>query len=139
MLPTVETTDLPVRLVVDEQALSRGLLVAFTDRAGGVSEESFSSLNLSINVGDRPENVAENRRRVAAAAGFDPGHLRLCRQVHGTKILRIERQGQAQGGEADGMVTSAAGLVLGVLTADCAAIVLAGERRVGVVHAGWRG
>ncbi len=42
-------------------------------------------------------------------------------------------------GEADGLLTRTKGVVLGLLTADCAPVVLAGDGVVGVVHAGWRG
>jgi YfiH family protein len=128
-----------LRLVVDEEALGRGILVGFTDRDGGVSTGRFASLNLSGSVGDRLEDVIENRLRVAAAAGVDPASLRFCRQVHGTVIRPVDRFDHAGSDTADGMVTSSTGLVLGLLTADCAPIVLVGDRRVGVVHAGWRG
>ena len=128
-----------LRLVLDEQALGRGILVAFTDRDGGVSQGPFASLNLSGSVGDRPEDVVENRLMVAAAAGVDAAGLRFCRQVHGTAIRRVDRFDAGSSEPADGMVTSSSGVVLSLLTADCAPIVLVGERCVGVVHAGWRG
>jgi YfiH family protein len=59
-------------------------------------------------------------------------------QVHGTRILRLDR---GETGSADGAVTSAAGVVLAVMTADCLPVLLATEdgRRIGVAHAGWRG
>jgi YfiH family protein len=50
-------------------------------------------------------------------------------------------EGKAPLGEADGLVTTEAGVVLAVLTADCAPVLLAdaAARVVGAVHAGWRG
>jgi hypothetical protein len=44
-------------------------------------------------------------------------------------------------GEGDGLVTAEPGVVLAVLTADCAPVLLAdpAARVVGAVHAGWRG
>ena len=44
-------------------------------------------------------------------------------------------------GEADGLVTAEPGVVLAVLTADCAPVLLADPAAgvVGAVHAGWRG
>src|SRR5438445_8244233 len=80
-----------LRLVLDEEALGRGILVAFTDRDGGVSKAPFASLNLSGSVGDRPEDVVENRFRVSAAAAVDAARLRFCRQVHGTAIRWVDR------------------------------------------------
>ncbi len=50
-------------------------------------------------------------------------------------------EGKAPVGDADGLVTADTGLVLVVLTADCAPVLLAdpAARVVGAVHAGWRG
>ncbi|MGH2706570.1 MAG: polyphenol oxidase family protein [Actinomycetota bacterium] len=126
-------------VLVDKEAQNRGVMVAFSNRIGGVSAPPFESLNLATSVGDRLEDVTENRCRVAAAAGFEVGALRLSKQVHGRHIRRIERGQGNTGEEADGMITSAPDVVLGLLTADCAAIVLAGEDQIAVLHAGWRG
>ena len=61
------------------------------------------------------------------------------RQVHGAATVVVDHPGQHAGADADAAVTAAPGCALAVRTADCAPIVLAGERAVGVVHAGWRG
>src|SRR6266511_1241640 len=78
-----------LHVVVDAEARNRGVLVAFSDRGGGVSGSPFESLNLAVLVGDRPADVMENRRRVAAAAGFQVGALHLFRQAHGKQIRTI--------------------------------------------------
>lgn len=51
----------------------------------------------------------------------------------------VTRPGEHAGAAADAAVTAAPGCVLAVRAADCAPVVLVGERSVGVVHAGWRG
>lgn len=51
----------------------------------------------------------------------------------------VERPGQHAGAPADAAVTAVPGCAIAVRTADCAPIVLLGERAVGVVHAGWQG
>ena len=43
--------------------------VLVTTRRGGVSAGPYASLNLSLNVGDDPAHVLENRRRALAALG----------------------------------------------------------------------
>jgi YfiH family protein len=50
-------------------------------------------------------------------------------------------EGKAPLGEADGLVSSEAGVVLAVLTADCAPVLLADAEGgvIGAAHAGWRG
>lgn len=116
-----------------------GAEVFVTDRSGGVSTGPYASLNLGDHVGDEPGAVAENRRRVARAAGVGPGALVIVRQVHGDRVLEATESAPAS--EADALVTEESGLALAVLVADClpVAIVDPGGPRVAVVHAGWRG
>ena len=44
---------------------------AFSTRIGGVSENEFTSMNLSFGRGDPDENVTENYKIFCDAAGFD--------------------------------------------------------------------
>lgn len=61
-------------------------------------------------------------------------------QVHGSTVAVVGADGSAPTGPADAAVTSVGGVGLGVLTADCAPVVLwSPEGVVGVAHAGWRG
>lgn len=117
-----------------------GLVHGFTDRLGGVSEGRHSTLNMGRRWGDDPSAVAENYRRVAAAAGFRTEQLKLARQVHGTAVLRA---GQfADGSEADAVWTHRDdGLVAGVLTADCVPVLLVDRQGTvaAAVHSGWKG
>jgi len=101
----------------------------------------YASLDLGTHVGDAPDAVAENRARVARAAGLpDPDAWWFLDQVHGATVVIPD--GPNRGGgppRADAAVTSVAGVVLVVLTADCAPIALANDEAVGVVHTGWKG
>lgn len=126
-----------IRIQTDPRAA--GLLVAFTDRHGGVSPTPYDSLNLAARVGDDADLVAENRRRVAAAAGFDVDSLRLARQVHGADVLDVTTEHPVVAGEADVLSTSQRGTVIGILTADCTPVVVAGSDKIAIAHAGWRG
>jgi purine-nucleoside/S-methyl-5'-thioadenosine phosphorylase / adenosine deaminase len=114
------------------------LVHGFLGRRGGVSCGPFAQLNLSYHVGDAPEMVQENWRRV----GDDAGGLRWARmqQVHGDRVVIIDNV-DLDGGEADAMVTGTPGTAAGVLTADCVPILLVapGHQIVAAVHAGWRG
>ena len=114
---------------------------AFFGRAGGLSEGPFSSLNVSETVGDDPELVDDNRRMVAAALGFDPHHLVILKQVHSNAVLTVTGPLEGLRPEADAMVTTRRGLLLGILTADCTPILLADPEAgvIGAAHAGWRG
>lgn len=134
-----EKTSRGLRLVSDVDAAGRGLLVLFTDRRGGVSPAPYDSLNLAARVGDERTLVDENRARVARAAGFDPGAIRLARQVHGAKLLEVDSDDEVVAGEADVIATTEPGVVIGILTADCTPVVVAGSGRIAIAHAGWRG
>jgi YfiH family protein len=68
--------------------------------------------------------------------------LRCPRQVHGVAIATAQQcAGQGSPFEADAVVSEETGVRIGVLTADCLPILLAGDRGrvVAAVHAGWRG
>ncbi len=62
-------------------------------------------------------------------------------QIHGTEVCEVSASGDAAKREADAIVSAAAGVSVGIVTADCVPI-LAAARDAGAVaaiHAGWRG
>ncbi len=113
-----------------------------TTRHGGHSAVPYASFNFSDYVGDAPAAVARNRAQLRAQAGL-PAAPHWLRQVHGTRVLELDNltATTAVPPEADAAVTSARGVVCAVQTADCLPVLLcdAAGRRVGAVHAGWRG
>jgi YfiH family protein len=115
------------------------LLHGFYGRHGGVSRGMFGARNLSYRVGDDVDAVRENWRRVGAEV---PAGIRFVTmvQVHGAHVATVAAAG-VDPGEADALVTSASGVALSVLTADCVPILLVApqQRAVAAVHAGWRG
>lgn len=113
---------------------------AFFTRQGGVSQGAYASLNGSFSGGDNPAHVSENRARAARAIGAS--QLLGLKQVHGTAIITVtEPWAEGVGPAADGMVTRQPGIGLGIITADCAPVLLQDARAgvIGAVHAGWRG
>jgi purine-nucleoside/S-methyl-5'-thioadenosine phosphorylase / adenosine deaminase len=108
-----------------------------TQRAGGASTGGYASLNLATHVGDSAQSVAENRALLMA--GIDlPSEPVWLEQVHGATVLDLDADRVIP---ADAAVTSRAGVVCTVLTADCLSVLFCDRagRRVGVAHAGWRG
>ena len=128
-----------IGILSDESARAHGLLVAFTNRNGGVSAAPYDSLNLATRGGDDPDVVEQNRVRAAEAVGFEGAQLALCRQVHGIDVREIIRGEAGVVGEADVLVVREPGPVAGILTADCAPVVVWGEGGAAVLHGGWRG
>jgi YfiH family protein len=101
------------------------------------SAARYGALNLALHVGDDANAVAANRGRLRAALEL-PSEPRWLEQVHGVRVLDLDRE---HGVQADGAVTSRAGVVCVVMTADCLPVLLCDRdgSRVGVAHAGWRG
>lgn len=115
----------------------------FFGREGGVSKGALRSLNAGFGADDAPCNVAENRRRIAAALGLnDPERLLSAYQVHSDRALIVDAPFDAdKRPQVDALVTTTPGLAVGVVTADCAPVLLA-DAEAGVIaaaHAGWRG
>ncbi|MCX8133816.1 MAG: peptidoglycan editing factor PgeF [Roseococcus sp.] len=112
----------------------------FFTRRGGVSAGAYASLNCGPRSGDDPAHVAENRARAARALGAAPERLVGLRQVHGAVVVEADPL-QATPPEADALVTDRPGLALGIVTADCAPVLLADAEAgvIGAAHAGWRG
>ena len=111
---------------------------AFTTiRNGGFSQGPWSSLNLGINCGDDPQHVENNRRSLLRLLPSEP---RWLNQVHGTNVVGWEKA-KGAGIEADAIVSSEAGQVCAVLTADCLPLVFCNQAgtRIAATHAGWRG
>ena len=113
----------------------------FFGREGGVSGGIYGSLNAGTGSDDDAEAVRENRRRIAAAFGLSADRLVGVHQVHSPNVVTIDAPFPAERPRADALVTTTPGLVLSVLTADCAPILLADAQAnvIGAAHAGWRG
>lgn len=114
----------------------------FFTRRGGVSVGPYASLNCSLSGGDAPEAVRENRARAARHLGAEPASLVGLTQVHGIDVATVDVAWPLGAGpRADAMVTDRPGVALGVITADCAPVLLEdrGAGVVGAAHAGWRG
>lgn len=115
---------------------------AFMTRQGGVSTGLFDSLNAALGKEDRPEDVHENRTRIANHIGGDVKNLVTARQIHSNKVIVVtEPWDHADRLEGDALVTTQPNLIVGVITADCVPILLADDNAgvVAAVHAGWRG
>ncbi len=112
-----------------------------TTRAGGVSKPPFDTFNLADHVGDDPESVAANRRRLAAAIGLDEHHVIWMNQVHGNRVVRVDGPRDTAVDATDALVTTTPRLALAVISADCVPVLMADARAgvVAAVHAGRAG
>ena len=113
----------------------------FCTREGGVSSGVYSSLNCGLSSADDAENVRANRDIALGQLEIPGAQLVTSKQVHSAKAVYVGTPLDKIIPEADGLVTNKPGLVLGIITADCAPILLADSTTgvIGAAHAGWRG
>ena len=115
----------------------RDFKYCFFTRNGGISKESFSTLNCAYNKGDDNKNVKSNRDYVHKKFGYKKKVV-LINQIHSNKVFFIDKLND-QTLDGDGIISNRKDLILGVLTADCAPIVISGKKYFGIIHAGWKG
>jgi polyphenol oxidase len=121
---------------------AEGLSHGFFLRTGGVSEGIHASLNCGRGSMDNKDRVEENRARVATGLGTRAELLIGPRQVHSASaIIATAAWKPADAPAADAVVTTVRGLAIGVLTADCAPVLMADAQAgvIAAVHAGWKG
>jgi YfiH family protein len=107
-----------------------------TTRSGGVSTGQYASMNLGDTVGDDPEQVRENRRRLCLHL---PSAPRWLQQIHGDGVVEADTVTGLP--LADASFTLKTDVVCAIRVADCLPILLCDRNAtsVGALHAGWRG
>ncbi len=95
----------------------------FTTRNGGVSRPPYHSLNLGLGTEDPLPNVEGNRSTLTRSFDLSPHRLLTVKQAHGNDILLVDEANPDLSHfltvEADAIISNQAGIMLGVLTADC--------------------
>ncbi len=119
----------------------KGARHGFLGRRGGVSVGLVAGLNVGLGSGDDPVAIVENRQRAADAVAPD-ARLITVYQVHSADVVTVDAPfSDDKRPHADAMVTATPGLLLGILTADCAPVLYADAEAgvIGAAHAGWKG
>ena len=121
-------------------ATGHGVGALTTTRFGGCSAAPYDTFNLGRGVGDEPDLVDRNRRRLLDHAGI--GAIQWLDQEHGATVLAATMSTAAGPvATADAAWTTDEDLALAILTADCVPLLLAdiGGSTVAAAHCGWRG
>jgi len=119
-----------------------GVRHGFFTRSGGVSHGVYATLNGGTGSNDAPDNVAENRARMAMALGVTPDRFLTAYQIHSPDVVVVEEPWtHDRRPRADAIVTRLPRLAIGVSTADCGPLLFADAEAhvIGAAHAGWRG
>lgn len=113
----------------------------FLGRRGGRAGGAHDGLNVGFGGDDPREHVLANR--ALAVEAVQPGAaLVTVFQIHSADVVTVSAPWSDDARpRADALVTDRPGLLLGILTADCAPVLFHDPhaRVIGAAHAGWRG
>ncbi len=94
---------------------------------------------------DRELTKRANLASALKNQGFNSEHVLFVNQVHGNLVVTIDTKEKIHGEQglpkADALVTNLPNIIIGVITADCAPILLFDKEKkiIAAAHAGWRG
>ena len=113
----------------------------FFTRLNGLSKKEFKSLNCSISNSDVKKIVLKNRLIAMKSLNLNKKKLILITQTHSSKVIRITKNNLDKNIKADGVITSLNNVILGILTADCAPVIIYDDKNKFVcnLHSGWKG
>ena len=138
---TTASTPEPIVAPLLEGLAAQGIRHGFFTRTGGVSEGIYRGLNTGTGSSDQPDNVTENRARVARWLGVAPDALLTAYQIHSPDVVIAREPFTGERPKADAIVTDRPGIAVGASSADCGPILFADPqaRIIGAAHAGWKG
>ena len=114
------------------------IVCGFSTKVGSSSIPPFY-FNMSYSVGDKKENVDNNRKIFFADLGLNREKVSYQKQVHEDTIKEVNTFGNC--GESDALITTKKNLALVISSADCPAILIYDPKNkiIAAVHSGWRG
>ena len=149
MEPFVTESNTPLLRLKSWEDRCPGLRAGFTARSGGVSTPPFSSFNFGLHVGDKPDDVIQNRRLLTHHLDFSFNYWTCAEQVHDNKVIVVDHSkrgsGRTDAAEAipgtDGLITAKSNILLTSFYADCVPLLFISPKHqtIGVAHAGWKG
>ena len=115
----------------------------FFNKKGGKSDGIYESLNCGIGSNDLKKNILQNLNIVCNKVGIHHKKLILLNQIHSNKFHFINKNYKFNNKKlkGDALITNIKGVALGVLTADCAPIIIYDKHKkiISIIHAGWKG
>ena len=120
----------------------KNLKHCFFSRKNGFSKGNYESLNCGLGSNDKKENVLKNLELVSKRIGCEKKLLITMNQIHSDKVLYFEKIDDVKNKlVGDAIVTKVKKIGIGILTADCAPILLYDPKKeiIGCIHSGWKG
>ena len=113
----------------------------FLGMEGGKSKGIYKSLNCGRGSSDKKKDVIKNLKIACQKIGSTNKNLILLHQVHSNKFFFIKKIKYKVKLVGDALITNKKKIILGILTADCAPIIIYDPKLkfISAIHAGWRG
>ena len=123
-------------------SLIKNLKHGFFNSVGGYSKDIYKSLNCGTGSKDKKSNIKKNLNIVKKKISTKAKNIFLVSQFHSNKFIYIdEKYKKKKKPKADAIITNQKYLPIGILTADCAPILIYDQKikMIAAIHAGWRG
>ena len=120
----------------------KNLKHCFFSRKNGFSKGLYESLNCGLGSDDKKEDVLKNLNLVSNKIGCKDELLITLNQTHSNTVVYFEKESSIKNKlPGDAIVTKIKNVGIGILTADCAPILLYDPQKkiIGCIHSGWRG
>ena len=113
----------------------------FFGSKGGVSKGIYKSLNCGLGSKDKKNNIQKNLNIVLKKIKSKNKKIYLPKQVHSNKFYFLKDKSLKIRTKCDAIITKQRNIAIGVLTADCAPLILYDPKKemISVIHAGWKG
>ena len=125
--------------LLNQKKISHG----FFNKNGGKSSGIYKSLNCGLGSKDTKIKVYKNLNIVKNIISKKSKSIFLVNQVHSNKFVYINKSYKflKKKIKADAVITDQEKLPIGILTADCAPLLLYDVKRkmIAAIHAGWKG
>ncbi len=112
----------------------------FFNKKNGFSKGIYKSLNCGKGSFDSKKNIKKNLTYVKKKIISKKNNIALLYQIHSSKFYYIKKFPKKKL-IGDALITNVKNLPLGILTADCAPILILDTRKkiIAAIHAGWKG
>ena len=116
---------------------------AFFNKLVGKSVGIFKSLNCGPGSSDNKQDILKNLKIVERKIRSNSRKLILLNQIHSNKFCFIDKYSKLNNNKliGDALITNKLNTPIGVLTADCAPILIFDSKNkiIAAIHAGWKG
>ena len=124
--------------LLNEKKINHG----FFTKNGQVTKNFNLNFDCSLKNKKLESKILKNRKMVTNYHNLKLKNLKTINQIHSNKVIIINKNTQKTSNvNADAMITNLPDIILGILTADCAPVLLYDEKQkiIAAIHIGWKG